>query len=174
MKKQIIILILVALIFCGNISAHSNHNYNALSVQSSYILPIEESDFSSSLVLGLGYEFWGIFEFVGNAYLEIDSSEDGFFESFQTPNVVSTGIGVNIPLGGFYAKGDYQRFFSFDSESSELMLSNYTDSYKYGIGMNIGNDVEIEFYQRVLFNGETYSDDEDYQSFLGLGIKFYL
>ncbi len=173
--KRNIIIVLMAIFIIGNLSARDRDYDNSnISITSSYILPIENSALNSSLVLGLGADFWGVFEFVGNMYFEIDHKEEDFFDKFQTPNVFSAGVGMNIPMGGFYLKGDYQRFFAFETNDDELSVSNYTDSYKLGIGIEIDHDIEVEVYHRTLIDGSDDIFTGDKQGFMGVGLNFSL
>ncbi|MBN2617871.1 MAG: hypothetical protein JXR64_06105 [Spirochaetales bacterium] len=168
MKK---IVLIVAFLAVTTVNAFSRTDMRLLS---SYILPIENSAFNQSLVLGLGAGFWGIFEFTGNAYLEIDHSDPDFWDKFQQPNVFSAGVGMNIPMGGFRFKTDYQRFFAVNDSTSELSVSKYTDSYKLGIGLELTDDVELEFYHRTLLDSRLDLIKGDKQGFIGLGLNISL
>ncbi len=170
MKNKIYLIILMSAVTFG-ISARQG---NDVTINSSYILPVENSAFNSSLVLGLGADFWGVFEFTANAYLEIDNAQDKFFDKFQSPNVFSAGIGMNIPMGGFYFKTDYQRFFAMQTNSNELSVSKFTDSYKLGIGIMLDYDVELEVYHRTLLDSTLDLIDGEKQSFIGIGINLAL
>ncbi|QEN04074.1 hypothetical protein EW093_04955 [Thiospirochaeta perfilievii] len=168
-KKTILILIIFSLSL--GVSARQGRDVTLIT---SYILPVENSAFNSSLVLGIGSDFWGIFEFTGKAYFEIDSSADSFFKSFQAPNVFSAGVGMNIPMGGFYLKSDYQRFFAIQSDMNDLSVSKFTDSYKFGIGIDLDRDVELEVYHRTLLDSRDNFIDNDSQGFIGVSLNFVL
>lgn len=170
MRNKIYLII----IMCSALFGLSARQRSDISFNSSYILPIENSAFNSSLVLGLGADFWGIFEFTANAYLEIDNSEDSFFDKFQSPNVFSAGVGMNIPMGGFHFKTDYQRFFALESNSNELSVSRFTDSYKLGIGIMLDNNVELEIYHRTLLDSRLDLIDGEKQGFIGIGLNLTL
>lgn len=169
--KKILFIIVFIVYLTSSIYARSG---NDIRLNLGYIIPVKNSAFNSSLVLGLGAGFWGIFEFTGNVYLEIDNSKEYFFSKFQTPNVLSAGIGMNIPMGGFYIKGDYQRFFTIEEDISEISVSNYTGSYKLGIGFEITRDIELEFYYRKLLNKSLDLIDGEKQGFIGIGANISL
>lgn len=171
MSKNKIYLIILMLIVSFSVSARRGSD---ISINSSYLIPVGNSDFHSSLVLGLGTGFWGIFEFTGNAYLEIDNSKEAFFNKFQSPNVFSAGVGMNIPMGGFHLKGDYQRFFALESDKNVLSVSSFTDSYKFGIGIDLDYDVELEVYHRTLIDSRLDLIHGEKQSFIGIGLNITL
>lgn len=170
MKNKIYLIISISLL-TFSLSARQG---NDMILKTGYILPLTATGFNSSLVLGLGTEFWGIFEFSVNAYLEIDNSKVVFIEKFQRPNVFSAGMGMNIPMGGFCLKSDYQRFFAIDTNINELSISNFTNSYKYGIGIKLDRDVELEVYERTLTNDSFNIYERDEQSLIGIGLNIKL
>lgn len=167
MKKYLTIFIL-SLAVTVTATAHSRSPIN---LQASYILPVEDSALNSSLIVGIGSGFWGIFEFTGSAYLEINNNES-FVDRFESPNLFSAGVGMNIPMGGFRLKTDYQRFFALSSDNV-LSMSQYRDSYKVGVGINLDYDVELELYHRTFLNID-FEEEFDSQGFVGLGVNIDL
>lgn len=167
MRKYLAILLLSL----GVAASVMGHSRSPLNLKASYILPVEDSALNSSLILGIGSRFWGIFEFTGNAYLEINN-EDNFVDKFESPNLFSAGVEMNIPMGGFRLKTDYQRFFALDSDNV-LSMSQYRDSYKVGVGIYLDYDVELELYHRTFLNID-FEDEFDSQGFVGLGVNIEL
>ncbi len=168
MKKNFVLIVMI--LVSVTLFSRDRKFDDKLSLKSSYILPIEQTDFNSSLVVGLGFDFWGIFEFTGSAYLEIDRTKSQFSEVFQSPDIFSAGIGMNIPFGGFYLKTDAQRFFSVSNRSSVLSLSSYVNSYKLGVGLELSDSVELEFYHRTLTNNDIDIINGKKQQLIGAGV----
>lgn len=169
MNKKITFLVLIFTV--TGILFSRSRNDGDVSLLTSYVLPVDNTNFNSSLVLGLGAGFWGVFEFKFNAYLEIDRHQDNFFDKFKSPNVFSAGVGMNIPMGGFNLKGDYQKFFSVADLDDQFGISQFTASYMYGIGIDITRDLELNGYYRGLFSG-TFTGDS--QGLVGIGAKLRL
>lgn len=173
MKK--IVLILSLLLITVSLSASKRRNKDSdISLLTSYIIPIDNTDFNTSLSLGLGARFWGIFQLSAHGYMETNKDADKFSESFYAPEVFSAGVGINIPMGGFRLKGDYQRFFSVKDNVDRVSISQYSDSYKLGIGVNLNHFLEAEVYHRTLVNSDAEKYFDEKQSFLGLGINIFL
>ncbi len=174
MKKTLIIVSILIITLGENLSADSKRKGSDISLQSSYILPLDDTDFNSSLSLGLGAKFWGVFEFSGHGYLEVAKNAPTFAESFKAPKLFSVGIGMNIPMGGFRLKGDYQRFFAFkNSDTTDtLSISNFNDSYKLGVGISLSDFLELEVYSRTFLKDQNFTGHK--KSFIGAGLIFIL
>lgn len=172
MKKKIFILCLIVL--AGTLSARNRRS--DISIQSSYIMPIDNTDFNNSLSLGLGARFWGIFQLSGHCYLEIDKKADKLSNRFNSPEVFSAGVGLNIPMGGFTLKGDYQKFFQVNENryNDNVSLSNYSDSWKIGVGVDINHFLEAEFFHRTLIDSKAEKYFDEKQSIFGIGLNIYL
>lgn len=170
MKKIIILILLVSV----SLTLFGRRNKRDLFISTSYITPINNADFNSSLMIGLSSKFWGIFHLTANGYMEINRDAEKFSEAFYAPEVFSLGVGATIPLGGFSLTGDYQRLLSLDSDSENISISKYSDSYKLGVVVDITRDIDVEVYHRTLIYKDAESYFDDNQGILGLGLNFYL
>lgn len=180
MTKKIMILA-VLLIMGPSLFAYKSKtvkNNDRLSLIFDYHTPVNSEGFNANMAFGLGYKFWGIFEFSGYAYSEVEQDENNFLEigKVHAPSIFSLGVGAAIPMGGFSIKGDYQHFFNGGDQYTDFSMAKYKDSFKYGIGLELSPALEMEVYMRTMFNvRESYSylTDEE-MNFVGVGFKLSL
>ncbi len=174
MDKRVGVILLLLLATSGVFAGTTKKNNHNIALLSSYMKPIDSPENNSVLALGLGKEFWGIFEFVGTVYFEIDDNKNDFFEMFKPAEMISAGIGVNIPMGGFFLKGDFQKIFDISNSSEQNSLSNYSGSFKIGLGIRLDENVEIDIYHKTMLNTEYSFDGFNRSEFVGIGLKLGL
>lgn len=149
MRKRIIITLLL-LTFTGLFASEPGE---LLNISSSVLIPVDSETNNTTLSIGIGKEFWGIFEFSGNVYMEIFRDKKEESPRIHSPEAYSIGVGANIPMGGFYLKGDYQKFIFTEENSDSYTVVKFGDSYKLGLGIPVTDVLEIEAYYRGLRKG---------------------
>ena len=180
MKGKKIVLITVALIVvaCATVSADER-----FSVTSAYSTPIGNDRIDPSLSLGVDYRFWGVFTFSINMYNDIVLGAENILNISQIRPIglFSGGIGMKIPLGGFHLLLDWEKYFT-GTASTEGVFP-FSDSYSYGVSLDLSDWFAIEVNQRRLYNFseqaitdsslriETVNDTIDLLSF---GVAFHL
>ena len=123
--------------------------YNLTVAKSSLGDLMTKSDFGT--IFGVGTTIWGIFELSAHAYTEILFGADNIFDiaGFRPIGLFSWGAGMRIPMGDFSLIMDWQSFYTGIGYSE---VSDYCDSYKYGIAIDLSDVFSLEFYSRTLFN----------------------
>jgi hypothetical protein len=179
MKKMRITVILAVLlvITCATVSAER------FSITSAYSMPIGNDKIDQSLNIGLDYKFWGVFQFSFNMYNDIVLGADNILNlrTIRPIGLFSGGVGMKIPLGGFHLILDWQKYFT-GTASSEGVFP-YSDSYAFGVSLDLSDVFGIEVMSRRLYNfsEQTIQDSafrvdsaNDTIDILSLGVVFHL
>jgi hypothetical protein len=146
-KKLLIISVALLVITCAAVSADKK-----FSISSAYSTPIGNDRIDPSLSVGIDYRFWGVFDFSMNMYNDIVLGADNILNVSQIRplGLFSGGIGMKIPMGGFHMLLDWQKYFT-GTASTEGVFP-FSDSYSYGVSLDLGNSFGIEVRQRRLYN----------------------
>jgi len=172
-------VILIMLLCIGSVMSLFawEERYTNLSIHSSWNSPVSDDFIDSSVSFGASYHFWGIFELTGSVYTTVKSGGDNIFgiESIDPIGLFSGGLGIKIPLGGISAIFDWQQLY--DAGDAVQSLS---ETYKYGLSMDLNNRIGIEVYKRHFYN---FSDEaraklnlnsNDKREMIGAGIVLYI
>ncbi len=158
MKKSFTVLLILGLMAIG--STNLSADESMLHLSADYNIPIGNSDITPNVGFGVGTTFWGIFELSANIYTEIIYGAENIFNisGFRPVGLFSWGMGVRIPMGGISLIVDWQNFYTGLGYS---VVDKYSDSYKYGISVDISKSFSIELYSRTLFNFSQTAIDSD-------------
>lgn len=136
------------------------HSLPGFSMTGSYLFPLnppEDTGTGSTVMdrnfsLGLEYGFWGIFLLTGNVYTDITWNSEYFLgvEEIITVGLFSAGIGVDIPMGPLHFVADWQKFY--DVANPEGDVFDFSDSFKYGLKIQVNKVLSLEAYSRRHFN----------------------
>ena len=180
MKGKKIVLIITALIVIACAHATADRRF---SVTTAYVTPVSNDIVDPSLSVGVGYKFWGVFNFSMNMYNDIVLGADNIFniQQIRPLGLFSGGVGMRIPMGGFHLLLDWQKFFAGTAATEGVFA--FSDSYAYGINLDLSDVFGIEVSQRTLYN---FSDqaiqdsalrieaDNDTVNMLSIGVAFHL
>jgi hypothetical protein len=146
-KTLCIVLVLLIVSGIGAVSAK-----NRFTVGADYTVPIGNEKIDPAFGIGLEYRFWGIFTFSGTMYNEIVFGADNIFNISQIRPIglFSSGLGLKIPLGGFYLTFGWQKFFT--GTVSDEGVFPFSDSYSIGAAIDVSDYFGIALYTRRLFN----------------------
>lgn len=149
MNGKRIAFIAIAFIVIACTTAAASEKF---SITSSYSAPIGNSSIDPSLSIGIDYRFWGVFQFTLNTYNDIVLGAENILniKEIRPIGLFSGGLGMKIPLGGFHFLLDWQKFFT--GTVSEAGVFPYSDSYAYGVSLDLSDWFGIEVAQRRLYN----------------------
>ncbi|MBT3274627.1 MAG: hypothetical protein HN368_15830 [Spirochaetales bacterium] len=146
-KKIIIFTLLLVVLIGTTVSADER-----FSITSAYVTPIGNDKIDSSLSVGMDYRFWGVFQFSLNMYNSIVLGADNILNirKIKPIGLFSGGVGMKIPLGGFHFLIDWQKFFT--GTAGDEGVFPFSDSYAYGVSLDISDFFGIEVSRRQLYN----------------------
>jgi len=168
-KKVIFFLILSLLLFSVNVFASS--------ISSIYIFPIDNSNFNDTVQIQTQFDFWGIFHFNLSFFTLLTWGSNNIFniKNIEPLGILGIGSGMNIPLGDFYFKLDWEYLFSNISHNG---FSSMAQSFSYGIRYSIYSSPYsnymwfIDFYYKNITFFSEYFNSNEVLHFLGLGIGY--
>ena len=172
-----VILTVLMVITCATVSAER------FSVTSAYSIPINNDKIDQSLIVGIDYRFWGVFQFSFNMYNDIVMGADNIFNirTIRPIGLFSGGIGMKIPLGGFHLLFDWQKYFTGTAATEGVFA--FSDSYAFGVSLDLSDIFGIEVMSRRLYNfsEQTITDSalkidskNDTIDTLSFGVAFHL
>lgn len=178
MIKKLLFIIFILFTVAG--LSFGNNNF---SVNIDYNIPISNESIDQNLSFGADYQFWGIFQFTGNIYTDIVYGADNIFniKRIVPIGLFSFGIGLNIPLGGFFLLFDYEKYYT--GTAAESGIYDFCDSVRAGISIDLSSTFGFEFYNRRLLNfsqktvndkGYRITKPDDAIGLLGMGVNFHL
>lgn len=176
--RFISILAVMMVVTCAAVSADG-----AFSVTSAYSMPIGNDKVDPSLSVGLDYRFWGVFQFSLNMYNNIVLGAENILNIRRIAPIglFSGGVGMKIPLGGFHMLLDWQKYFT--GTAADEGVFPFSDSYAFGISVDLSRSFGIEVTKRTLYNFSTRAiqdsalrveSESDKIDVLSLGVAFHL
>ena len=153
------------------------------SVSTAYNSPIGNESIDPSIGVGLEYRFWGVFAFSINMYNDMVMGAENILniQQVRPAGIFSGGVGMKIPLGGFHFLLDWQKFFT--GTVAEQGVFALSDSYAFGVSLDLSNLFTIEVQSRRLFNfsekaiqdpGLRITSTDDTVDLLSIGASFHL
>lgn len=172
-----VILTVLMVITCATVSAER------FSVTSVYSMPINNEKIDQSLSIGINYQFWGVFQFTFNMYNDIVMGADNLLNirTVRPIGLFSGGVGMKIPLGGFHLLFDWQKYFAGTASNNGVFA--FSDSYAFGVSLDLSDFFGIEIMSRRLYNfsERTIQDSalrvdskNDALDTLSLGVEFHI
>ena len=176
MRFAVILAVLIVL-SCVTVSAER------FSITSAYSMPIGNDKIDPSLSIGIDYRFWGVFQFSFNMYNDIVMGAENILNirTVRPIGLFSGGVGMKIPLGGFHLLLDWQKYFTGTAASEGVFP--FSDSYAFGVSLDLGDVFGIEVMSRRLYNfsEQTIKDsalrvdsENDTIDILSFGVAFHL
>ena len=180
MKRDRIVLILLVLLCAGAAFAAADPQFR---ITADYNTPIDNNKIDPNLGVGAQYQFWGIFTLSAQLYTELVGGGTNILgiSEIRPLGLFSGGLGMRIPLGGFFLTMDWQKFFT-GTASNEGVYA-LSDSYQIGLAIDLSKHFGIEVYTRRLFAftdraiadpAFRVSDTEDTVQTIGIGGVFHL
>ena len=177
-KKIIVAALLLSVLSIVAVSADER-----FSVNSAYSMPIGNDSIDPSLSVGIDYRFWGVFQFSLNMYNDIVLGAENILniKTIKPIGLFSGGLGMKIPMGGFHLLLDWQKYFT--GTAADAGVFGFSDSYAYGVSLDISRSFGIEVSQRRLYNfseqaiqdsGLRIETANDTIDVLSIGVSFYL
>ncbi|NOY08094.1 MAG: hypothetical protein GXP33_04550 [Spirochaetes bacterium] len=178
MKKRIIVIGFILIVISTSVFARKT-----FTISTDYNIPISNETVDQNLSFGADYRFWGIFQFIGNMYTSVVYGGDNILniKRIEPLGLFSFGIGIKIPLGGFYLALDYEKFYT--GTTAKTGIYDFCDSVKAGINIDLSSTFGFEFYNRRLFNfsekavsdgGYRISKSDGIIWLLGVGVNFHI
>lgn len=152
------------------------------SIEGSYNMPIGNDKIDPSFAIGAEYHFWGVFTFSVAMYNDIVYGAENILNISQIRPIglFSGGMGMKIPLGGFYVVFDWQKFYT--GTSAQEGVFPFSDSYSIGASVDISESFSIDLYSRRLYNFSDQAIDDpllrietvtDTVDTIGIGASFH-
>ncbi len=178
MKRRIIIISFILIVISTSVFAR-----NKFTISADYNIPVSNESVNQNLSFGANYRFWGIFQFIGNIYTSVVPGGDNILniKRIEPLGLFSFGLGIKIPLGGFYLALDYEKFYT--GTAAKTGIYEFCDSVKAGINIDLSRTFGFEFYNRRLFNfsekavndsGNRISKTDGITWLLGAGVNFHI
>ncbi len=176
--RVFMILAVLLVVTCATVSADER-----FSVTSAYSMPIGNDKIDPSLSVGLDYRFWGVFQFSFNMYNNIVLGAENILNIRRIAPIglFSGGIGMKIPLGGFHMLLDWQKYFT--GTAADEGVFPFSDSYAFGVSLDLSRVFGIEVMKRTLYNfsGQSIQDsalrvesENDKIDTLSVGVAIHL
>jgi len=176
--RVFMILAVLLVVTCATVSAEER-----FSVTSAYSMPIGNDKIDPSLSVGMDYRFWGVFQFSFNMYNNIVLGADNILNIRRIAPIglFSGGIGMKIPLGGFHMLLDWQKYFTGTAANEGVFP--FSDSYAFGVSLDLSRVFGIEVMKRTLYNFSEQSirdsalrveSENDKIDILSLGVAIHL
>jgi hypothetical protein len=144
--KKIAALILVFLTLSSLVATARGR----LKGETNYNIPMNSESVDESLGFGLSYRFWGVFVATGSVYTDIVYGGRWLIQSIVPIGLGSFGMGMEIPMGGFYLSMDWQKFYTRTAPLEGIYA--FSDSFKIGMIMELSRWWSLEVYNRKLYN----------------------
>ena len=124
-----------------------------------------------------------MFQFSFNMYNNIVLGADNILNirRFAPIGLFSGGIGMKIPLGGFHLLLDWQKYFTGTAANEGVFP--FSDSYAFGVSLDLSRVFGIEVMKRTLYNFSEQSiqdsalrveSENDKIDTLSLGVAIHL
>lgn len=172
-----------AILAFGLVGAAQAAATGRLSLHADYNVPISTNSLGSNVEFGAQYRFWGIFNFNGSLFTNINYGADNIFNiaSITPAGLFSVGLGMRIPLGGFALELGWSRFYTGFGDNAGVY--HFSDAYNFGLGIDLSDRFGIRVYDRSFYSFTPQAQASGQYgaaallkqvSTLGVGVVFHL